>query len=93
MTYFTKPAILAALIVPAAAFAGLDVGQSLGTTDADVRAALTGMGYEVHEIESEDGEIEAEVTLDGVAYEIEVAMDTGLITEIELEDDEDGDDD
>eukprot|EP00581_Thalassiosira_minuscula_P021272 CAMPEP_0184437136 /NCGR_PEP_ID=MMETSP0738-20130409/579665_1 /TAXON_ID=385413 /ORGANISM="Thalassiosira miniscula, Strain CCMP1093" /LENGTH=46 /DNA_ID= /DNA_START= /DNA_END= /DNA_ORIENTATION= len=46
MTYFTKSAVLAALIVPAAAFAGLDVGQSLGTTDADVRAALTGMGYE-----------------------------------------------
>ncbi|WP_299624728.1 PepSY domain-containing protein [uncultured Tateyamaria sp.] len=93
MTYFTKPAILAALIVPAAAFAGLELGQPLGTTDADVRAALTGMGYEVQEIEIEDDEIEAEVTLDGVAYEIEVAMDTGLITEIEHEDDAGGDDD
>ena len=30
--------------------------------------------------------------LDGVAYEIEVAMETGLITEIELEDDADDDD-
>lgn len=93
MTSFTKSALLAALLAPAAAFAGLDVGQSLGTTEADVRTALTSMGYEVQEIEIEDGEIEAEVTLDGVAYEVEVAMDTGLVLEIEVDDDGDSDDD
>ena len=93
MTYLTKPALLAALIVPAAAFAGLDLGQSLGTTEDEVRAALTGLGYEVVEIEIEDGEIEAEVVLDGAAFEIEVAMDTGQIVEIEAEDDDDADDD
>lgn len=92
MTYFTKSALLAALIVPGVALASADVGQTLGSTEADVRAALTDMGYVVQEIDIEDGEIEAEVTLDGVVYEIEVAMDTGMITEIELEDDEDGDD-
>lgn len=92
MIHLTKTALLAALIVPGFAFAGVDMGQNLGTTESDVRAALTGMGYEVHEIEVEDGEIEAEVTLDGISYEIEVAMDTGLVTEIELEDDE-GDND
>ena len=93
MTSFTKSAVLTALLVPAAAIAGLDVGQPLGTTEADVRAALTGMGYEVLEIEIEDNEIEAEVTLNGVALEVEVAMDTGLITEIEAEDDETDSDD
>lgn len=93
MTYLTKPAFLAALIVPGFALASVDVGQPVGTTEADVRAALTGMGYEVLEIETEDGEIEAEVTLDGVAYEIEVALDTGLVVEIELEDEDDVEDD
>ena len=92
MTNLTKPALLAAFIVPGYALAGADLGQTLGTTESAVRAALTGMGYAVQEIEIEDDEIEAEVTLDGVAYEIEVAMETGKIVEIELEDDEDDDD-
>jgi len=93
MTKFTKSAVLTALLIPAAALAQLDVGQQLGSTEADVRAALTGMGYEVQEIEIEGNEIEAEVMLDGVELEIEVAMDTGLITEIETEDDDDHSDD
>lgn len=93
MTYFNKSAILAALIVPAAAMAGLDVGAQLGSTESDVRAALSELGYVVQDVEVEDGEIEAEVTLDGVAYEIEVAMDSGLIVEIEVEDDEGDSDD
>ncbi|MEO0379214.1 MAG: PepSY domain-containing protein [Pseudomonadota bacterium] len=93
MTTFTKPAILAALLIPAAAFAQLDVGQQLGSTESDVRAALSEMGYEVQEIEIDDGEIEAEVVLDGVELEIEIAMDTGLIIEIETEDDDEASDD
>ena len=93
MTKFTKSAVLTALLIPAAALAQLDVGQQLGSTEADVRAVLTGMGYEVQEIEIEGNEIEAEVMLDGVELEIEVAMDTGLITEIETEDDDDQSDD
>ena len=93
MTTFVKSAALTALLVPAAAIAGLDVGASVGTTDADIRAALTQMGYAVQEIEIEDDGIEAEVTLEGVAYEIEIAASTGQITEIALEDDEDDADD
>lgn len=93
MNTFAKSALLAALLVPGAAFAGLEIGQTVGTQEADIRAALTNMGYVVQEIEVEDDEIEAEVTLDGVAYEIELAVDTGAVIEIELEDDEDGDDD
>ncbi|GGX53950.1 hypothetical protein GCM10007385_22670 [Tateyamaria omphalii] len=92
MTNLMKPALLAALIVPGIAIAGVDIGQTLGTSETDVRQALTDMGYAVQEVEIEDGEIEADVMLDGVAYEVEVSMDTGLVTEIELEDDEDDDD-
>lgn len=92
MTNLMKPALLAALIVPGIAIAGVDIGQTLGTSEADVRLALTDMGYVVQEIEIEDGEIEADVMLDGVAYEVEVSMDTGLVIEIELEDDDDDDD-
>ena len=88
MKTFTKSAFLTALLIPAAALAQLDVGQQLGSTEADVRATLTDMGYEVQEVEIEGNEIEAEVMLDGVALEIEVAMDTGLIIEIETEDDD-----
>mgnify|MGYP000371492669 CR=1 FL=1 len=88
MTTFTKSTLLTALMIPAAALAQLDVRQQLGSTESDVRAALTGMGYEVQEIEIEGNEIEAEVMLDGVELEIEVAMDTGLIIEIETEDDD-----
>lgn len=93
MTPFAKSAVLAALLVPAAAMAGLDVGQQVGTSEAEIRGALTAMGYEVLEIETEEGEIEADVTLDGAAYEIEIALDTGLVTEIEPEDDADDTDD
>ncbi|WP_299152039.1 PepSY domain-containing protein [uncultured Tateyamaria sp.] len=93
MTYMTKTTVLAALIVPGFALAGLSTGNQLGTTEADIRAALTAMGYDVQEIEIEDDEIEAEVTLDGVEYEIEVALDTGKVIEIETEDDDDDTDD
>ncbi|WP_299686167.1 PepSY domain-containing protein [uncultured Tateyamaria sp.] len=93
MNTLIKPAILAGLLVPATAFAGLELGQPLGTTEEGIRAALTDMGYTVEEFEAEEGEIEVDVTLDGVAYEVEVAADTGHIIAMELEDDEDGDDD
>jgi len=96
MTPFTKSAALVALLVPAAAFAGMDVGQNVGTTKTEVRAALIDLGYEVQEIEFESSAIEAGVTRDGVAYEVEIAMDTGVITEIDVDseaNDDDGDND
>ena len=95
MTYFTKSTIIAALLVPATAFAAQDVGQNVGTTETEVRAALIDLGYEVQEIESENGGIEAGVTLESVAYEVQVALDTGLTTKINVDNnnDDDGDDD
>lgn len=62
--------LLAALMIPGAAFAQINEGETLGTSEAAVRAALESQGYAVLEIEVEDDEIEAEVTLDGTAYKI-----------------------
>lgn len=91
----TKLTLLAALMIPGAAIAAVSEGDMLGTTEADVQAALEAQGYVVTEIELENDEIEAEVTLDGAAFEIEVAVATGMVLEIEADDDidEDGDDD
>lgn len=86
----TKLTLLAALMIPGAALAAVSEGDVLGTTEADVRAALEAQGYVVTGIELEDDEIEADVTLDGAAFEIEVAVATGMVLEIEADD---GDDD
>lgn len=82
-------------IAPFAVFAQLGVGDQLGTTEEAIRAALQSAGYEVVEIEFEDDEIEADVILDGQAFEIEIASD-GTVSDVEAEEedeDEDEDDD
>jgi len=72
---------------PALAMANISVGDTVGTDEAEIRAAVEAQGYTVTEIEIEDGEIEVEVLLDGVETELVVDMTTGIVTEIELEDD------
>ncbi len=88
-----KTGLLAAAItaatLPVAAFAALTEGDIVGTSEADIRAALAAEGYVVHEIETEDGEIEVEATRDGKTYEVELSSDTGAILEIEVDDDDD----
>ncbi|OUS35889.1 hypothetical protein A9Q94_11235 [Rhodobacterales bacterium 56_14_T64] len=72
---------------PALAMANISVGDTVGTDAAEIRAVVEAQGYTVSEIEIEDGEIEVEVLLDGVETELVVDMTTGIVTEIELEDD------
>ena len=72
---------------PALAMANISVGDKVGTDEAEIRAVVEAQGYTVSEIEIEDGEIEVEVLLDGVETELVVDMTTGIVTEIELEDD------
>jgi len=72
---------------PALAMANISVGDTVGTDEAEIRAVVEAQGYTVTEIEIEDGEIEVEVLLDGVETELVVDMTTGIVTEIELEDD------
>lgn len=73
------------------ALAAVSVGDTLGTTEEDIRSALTAEGYTVEEIETEDGEIEAEVTLDGQEMDVVVDARSGQVLEMELEGPEDGD--
>jgi hypothetical protein len=84
-----KTLTLAALIIgtPALAMASISVGDSVGTDEAEIRAMVEAQGYTVQEIEIEDGEIEVEVLLNGVETELVVDMTTGIVTEIELDDD------
>ena len=80
-------AALAAL-VPAAAMA-LAVGDTLGTDVEEIRAKLEAEGYNVSEIEVEGNDIEVDYMVDGQEYELEVDAATGMVLEIELEDDDD----
>jgi len=79
-------ATTALIAVPLVAYAGLSMGDRVGITDEEIRSSLESQGYVVIEIERESDEIEAEVTLNGVEYEIELDPSTGQVSEIELED-------
>lgn len=89
-TKTTLAALAALALIPAAALAAPMVGDTVGTTPEDVTTNLQNAGYEVREIEVDDDELEAVILADGQLLELEISPDTGMITEIELED---GDDD
>ncbi|QFT31434.1 hypothetical protein FIV00_13150 [Labrenzia sp. THAF82] len=100
MSWHSK-SVLFAVIVTASfalptggAIAAVTVGDKVGTTEEDIRAALTDEGYVVEEIEIENGEVEAEVSRDGQEIEVVVDGESGLILEMELEEtDKDEDED
>lgn len=95
MTYdMTKLTVLAAAIaaVPALAFAQLSLGDTIGTEDSAIRAALEAQGAEVLEIELEDGVIEVEYLLEGTEYEATLDQN-GVVAELERDDDKDDEDD
>ena len=80
---------LSAALVATPAIAALSVGEQLGTTEEDIRAALEAKGYVVLEIEKEGNEIEVELKMNGEEFEIEVDPRSGAIVEIEGEEDDD----
>ncbi len=86
----SKSKIIAAAValaaVPGLALAGMSVGDSVGTSDEEIRAALTAQGYSIEEIENEDGKFEAEVVLNGQTFEIEIDPHSGNVLEIEEDD-------
>lgn len=84
----TAAALLAtsAIALPFIASAGISLGDSIGLSDEEILTGLESQGYVIIEIEREDDEVEAEATLNGVEFEIEIDPKTGLITEIEQED-------
>ena len=56
LTIFSVSGLIASMGVAAAA---VSLGDKLGTTEEEVRSALTNQGYAVEEIETEDGKLEA----------------------------------
>lgn len=79
---------LTAAILPASAFA-ITIGQSLGTDEAAIRNALEAEGYTVLDFENDDGELEFEVQFGSERFELEVDSATGLVSELESDDDDD----
>lgn len=73
------------IALPLTASAELSVGDTLGKTEAEIRASLESVGYVVEEIEIEDGEIEAEIVLNGFEFEIDIDPITGKVVELEQE--------
>ncbi|MFD1156684.1 PepSY domain-containing protein [Roseovarius aestuarii] len=92
MIKYAKPALLAGLLIPGIAFAQINKGDALGSSEAAILSALEAQGYTITGIETEGGEIEVDAMLDGTAYEIEVSAETGMVIEIELGDDDGSDD-
>ncbi len=94
-TAFALPVIagLALVSTAQASIPGINTGDTIGTSEAEIVAALEALGATIDEVETEENEIEVELTFDGVAYEVEVDLTTGQVAEIEVEDDEDDDND
>ncbi len=76
---------LTALATPALASPEL-VGQTLGTDAAAITAALKEAGYDVGEIEREDGRIEVEARNADGRWEIRVDRETGKVSKVERDD-------
>lgn len=96
MTLFQKTGLSTAALliaIPVGAWAQLSVGDSVGTTEAEIRAKFEAAGYTIEEIETEDGEIEVEFMSEGQEFEAEIDTTTGKIVEIDAEDEDDDDDD
>ncbi|NOD96834.1 hypothetical protein GS610_06390 [Ruegeria sp. HKCCD6228] len=74
---------------PVLALANVGLGDKLGTSEADIRAALEAQGYQIEEIEIEGGKIEVELIKDGVETELVLSDTDGVVTAIELEEDDD----
>lgn len=83
----------AAVIAPTWVMASMSAGDVAGKSEAEIRTSLEAKGYTIKKFETEDDEIEVYAELDGKLYELEISTNSGKITEIELEDDEECGDD
>jgi hypothetical protein len=81
------------LVAPAIALAAPTVGDPVGTNLEEVMNSLTDAGYEVREIEADDDQLEAVVLADGQLLELDISPETGMITSVELEENDDDEDD
>ena len=65
------------------------VGQLLGTSQAEIASVLEERGIEIVAFEIEDDEIEVNIVQDGQELELEIDPQSSLVTEAEIEDDDD----
>lgn len=89
----TSAAAATGLVAAGSIAHALAVGDTLGTTEADITAALEAQGYAVEEFETENDGFEVEAVMNGEEMEILVGLDTGAVVEIESDNDSDDDDD
>lgn len=89
MHKFTVPLLALALPVSAALASGTPADAE---TEAQIRALLAEQGYDVSEIELEDGQYEAEAMKDGAEFEILLDQNLAVVS-VEEEDDEGESDD
>ena len=78
---------------PLAAVAAFQLGDTVGTDEASIRAQLEAQGYEVEEIETEDGYISVEFQKGSVEMELEIDLATGQVLAIESDDEDEGSED
>lgn len=77
------PILAAALLAATPVLASnLTLETELGKTEAEVRASLVKLGYDVRKIEREDGTIEAYAVRDGRKAELYVDPTSGKIARI-----------
>jgi outer membrane lipopolysaccharide assembly protein LptE/RlpB len=82
----TKIGVVCALaLVPEMAFAQINAGNSVGTTEAEIRAMLEAAGCTVSEVEQEDSLLEVATMYEGQEIEFELAAN-GTVAEIGLDD-------
>ncbi len=75
-------ALAAALFAAPAVAESVAVGAQVGRDDAQIRATLTGQGYDVRKTETEDGKIEIYAVKEGRKLEIYVDPTTGAVTKV-----------
>lgn len=64
----------------------LSPGDTLGTTAYEIRASLTGQGWEARKVEMDDGKIEAYAVMGTQMLEIYVDPTTGKIVKVSVDD-------
>ena len=93
MKYPAILALIAGMALPAYAQAGETShelnDQFLGHSLQDVATALEDKGYAIDATEAEDDELEVEINRDGESFEVEVDLASGLVTEVESENEDD----
>ena len=78
-----------AATIPAAALSNVSEGDALGTEIVEIVTALEAMDFTIEEIERENGTIDVYVKTPEGLFEIEINADTGLVADVDAEDDDD----